>query len=348
MCLISDSSPTSACARAPLTSGLTVRALVAGVGLGAVLAAGNVYVCLKTGYVDGGSIPAAITGFALLGLGRRKPPCADENNVTQAVAASAAITTVALGLSGSVPALALLGAEIPTWALLAAGLLCSLLGVQIACALRSRLIEQESLPFPTGLATGEVIRAMHEVADAGRRRAQVLGASAAAAGVATWLRDGPPGWIPTFTPLPWLCSAEGLAVPGVSWSPLLFSTGLLIGLRGAASILLGSVIGWILLAPRLLPAGARPSYEQLSGLLLWPGLAMTFGATLVGLVRDARTVGRSVRDGALVVTGRWRPLAVVVAPLWPRPLRLFAVAPPGPPRARARARGRPRMRAGGW
>ena len=314
----SDSSPASA-ARAPRSSGLTVRALAAGSGLGAVLAAGNVYVCLKTGYVDGGSIPAAIAGFALLGLGRRKTPySADENNVTQAVAASAAITTVALGLSGSVPALVLLGAEIPAWALIASGLLCSLLGVQIACALRPRLIEQECLPFPTGLATGEVIRAMHEVAGAGRRRAQVLGASAAAAGVATWLRDGWPAWIPTFTPLPWLGSAEGLAAAGVSWSPLLFSTGLLIGLRGAASILLGSVVGWILLAPRLLPVGARPSYEQLSGLLLWPGLAMTFGAMLVGLVRDGRGVGRAMRDldGALFATGRWRPLALVVVLLF--------------------------------
>ncbi|HTU61354.1 MAG TPA: hypothetical protein VMF89_23025, partial [Polyangiales bacterium] len=35
---------------------LTFRALGAGVALGAVLAAANVYTALKTGYIDGGSI----------------------------------------------------------------------------------------------------------------------------------------------------------------------------------------------------------------------------------------------------------------------------------------------------
>ena len=55
---------------------LTVRAVLVGCGIGALLAAGNVYTGIKTGFIDGGSISAAVLGFTffavstiVLGLG---------------------------------------------------------------------------------------------------------------------------------------------------------------------------------------------------------------------------------------------------------------------------------------
>src|SRR5436190_24280850 len=67
----------------------TLRAALAGIGLGVVLAIGNVYMGLKTGWWDSGNITAAVLGFALLAPAARKglrPYTLFENNITQTLA----------------------------------------------------------------------------------------------------------------------------------------------------------------------------------------------------------------------------------------------------------------------
>ena len=94
----------------------TSRALATGLALGVLLAAANVYTGLKTGWVDGGSITAALLSFTLFAALRRSgraPYSALENNITQTVASSAAIMGFAMGLAGPVPAMALLGLTSP-------------------------------------------------------------------------------------------------------------------------------------------------------------------------------------------------------------------------------------------
>ena len=73
--------------------------------IGALLAAGNVYTGLKTGYIDGGSITAAVVAFALLGTARaggKRPYSIAENNLTQTIASSAAVMSIVTGVIGPV------------------------------------------------------------------------------------------------------------------------------------------------------------------------------------------------------------------------------------------------------
>src|SRR5438874_126916 len=69
---------------------LSLRAVLGGVAIGALLAAGNVYLLLKSGYADTGSVTAALLGYALLS---RAPGGYStlENNITQTIAAAAAL-----------------------------------------------------------------------------------------------------------------------------------------------------------------------------------------------------------------------------------------------------------------
>jgi len=55
----------------PVRREATVRALIAGCGIGALFAAGNVYTGLKTGFIDGLAIPAALIAFMLFSGARR-------------------------------------------------------------------------------------------------------------------------------------------------------------------------------------------------------------------------------------------------------------------------------------
>ena len=74
---------------------LTLRAVLVGCGIGALLAAGNVYTGIKTGFIDGGIISAAVLGFTFFALFRGKgaaPYSIAENNITQTTAAPLAFS----------------------------------------------------------------------------------------------------------------------------------------------------------------------------------------------------------------------------------------------------------------
>jgi len=63
-----------------------LRAILVGCAIGTLLAAGNVYTSIKTGYIDGGSISAAILGFTFFAVFRRRgsaPYSVAENNITR-------------------------------------------------------------------------------------------------------------------------------------------------------------------------------------------------------------------------------------------------------------------------
>jgi putative OPT family oligopeptide transporter len=287
---------------------LTVRALVVGGVIGAVLAAGNVYTGLKISIIDGGSITAALVGFMLFATFTRlsrRPYSALENNITQTAAASAAIMGYVAGVGGPVPAMALLGRSFPGWALCLWGLAIALAGIVAAALLRRKLVEDEALPFPTGNATGDLIETMFAARASAVRRARFLIGGAVVAAAITWIRDGRPQLVPQVTAIGGAVGGVSLAAltVGMSWSPLLLSTGVMMGLRAALSLALGAAIAWVGIAPWLVrthvvPAGA---FAACAGWLVWPALGLLLAGSFLPLILDWRSVVRAASDlGALV------------------------------------------------
>jgi putative OPT family oligopeptide transporter len=287
---------------------LTARAILMGCMLGAILAAGNVYSALKTGYVDGGSITAAVVAFALLSRkrGGARPYSVAENNLTQTIASSAAVMSFVTGVTGPVAALSLMGRSYPFLIIALWGTALGTLGVAIARTLRERLIVIDELPFPTGRATGEIIETMHGSASRDLGRAKVLLWAAVAAALITWFRDGKPVFIPQALTLPWGHAALAAASLwlGASVSPVMVAAGILIGPRGGASVLLGTVSAWGLLAPAVLAAGfiAKADYLEVNGWLLWPGVTLLVSSALTAFLMEWRTIVRGARD--LLKAGR--------------------------------------------
>jgi uncharacterized oligopeptide transporter (OPT) family protein len=292
-------------------SELTARALAMGGVIGAVLAAGNVYTGLKISMIDGGSITAALLGFMFFAAFRgrgRGPYSALENNITQTTASSAAIMGFTAGVGGGVPALALLGRSFPGWALALWGVAIGLVGVVAAALLRRKLIVEEALPFPTGNATGDLIETMFIGREHALRRARLLIGGAAAAAVVTWFRDGWPHLIPESTALGGAVGGISLGVltVEVSWSPLLLSTGVMMGLRAGLSMALGAGIGWLGLAPWLVREHIvkEAGFAACAPWLVWPGLGLLLAGSFVPLILDWRSIARAARDlGTLLVSG---------------------------------------------
>ncbi|MCA1827514.1 MAG: OPT/YSL family transporter [Myxococcales bacterium] len=266
---------------------LTVRALASGLAVGGLLCVANLYMGLKTGIWDSGHVTASILAFALAS-GRLTR---SENNVAQAAATAAGGVPAAAGLLGAIPALELIGRAVPGWGIALWGLTMAVIGILFGATLRKRLLEQEKLPFPTGVATAEVIEALQK-GTSDRTRPLMWGGVVGA--VVGWFRDGKPAVIPAVLSVPGL-STYGI---GVSLSPLLWGVGMVVGLRIALSVLLGSVLGWAVLAPWLVsgPLHVAANRGAIWNWLSWPGTALLVGAALVALLQQAGAFAGALRD----------------------------------------------------
>jgi len=304
----------------------TPRALIWGCLIGAGLAVSNIYMGLKTGLWESGSIMAAVLGFSgLSALGRRwgGGPGRLETNLTQTAASATGAMPAAAGLLGTLPALALMGITVPAWSVVAWGAALGLLGVLASHLLRRRLLVDEALAFPTGVATAEVITAMHkggQVRQPGRARA-LVGAGLVSMAL-TWLRDVL-AWVPGMTALPGRLAGLPAAsfTWGIGWMPMALGIGMLAGLPMGLSMLLGAVLAWGVLAPMLVGSNvvaASGGYDALAMWLVWPGVGLMVGAALVSLVAQARSLLGAMKDLRALGSGgegpsRWVLVTALVA-----------------------------------
>jgi len=297
------------------TPELTPAALSAGLAVGVLLALGNVYMGLKTGMWDSGSITASVLAFGILTAwgrlaGRRASPL--ETNLAQSAAAAAGAAPAAAGLLGAIPALHLLGRDTPAWVAAAWGASLGVLGALLALALRRRLLEEERLPFPTGFAAAGVIRAAHGGEGAGARPLLLAGLLSAAAALARDLLGA------FAAAAAWPGRLAGTAAAayglGLAWSPMMWAAGVLVGPRSGLGAAAGGILAYAVIGPRLVEAGvAQPSFESLVAWLVWPGVGLLLGSTAVSLASQRRAFAGAARDLLALRGGGWGGGALALA-----------------------------------
>lgn len=289
--------------------GATARSIASGMTLGGVLSLCNIYSGLKVGFTTNMSITAALAAFALF-WGSHKlfgtRPIGRYENTLQQTAASAAATIAGSGLVAGIPALTMLtGRKLAYGWLMSWVLNVSVLGVLVGLSLRRTLIVRDSLPFPYGLATAELLEEIYARGAEAVARARVLVAGVFGAGLAKacaelWALSP---WAPRLRLLSLqgqVFSAQNLGV-ALDPSLLMVGVGALIGLRAGLSMLLGAVIAWGVLAPRAVLEGhvvIGPDrqeslwFHELSSVLIWPGVSLMVSAALTSFLLSLRSVGR--------------------------------------------------------
>lgn len=290
----------------------SVRAMVTGMVLGGVLSLCNVYTGLKIGWGTNMSITAALLAFGvwhLVGLLGVRPFGILENNVNQA-GASAAASISSAGLVAPIPALAMITGEVLSYPKVVAWVLVvSWVGVIAAALVRRQMLEREKLAFPMGVATAETLSEMYQRGqEALRRVLALLGGAAVAAIVklAEVVLALPKLALPGKLAL--TSKAAGVTVTSASLrnltfalepSLLMISIGTIVGKRVGWSMLLGSIVAWLLLGPAALEngwvtAGAPDKvwFSQIGPWLLWPGAAMMVTSALTSV---ALSIGSSLR-----------------------------------------------------
>ncbi|HKJ90133.1 MAG TPA: OPT/YSL family transporter, partial [Oceanipulchritudo sp.] len=262
---------------------LTMRAILTGFVLGSVLAPCNIYTGLKIGFSFNMSIAAALLSYAVWNtlhhFGKGPFWGLLENNINQTAASSAA-SILSAGLVAPIPALTLLTGKELTYPILVTWVFTvSFAGVVTALAVRRQMLDREDLPFPNGIATAETIREIYARGTEAAFRIKLLLGSGLVAGGLKLVDDflykvpslGPPASMGFTAP----ANVAAKGVSQVSWrglgleiqpSLLLFGFGAIVGPRVGISLLIGTILGWVVLPEPLL---AREWAEPALGGVSW-------------------------------------------------------------------------------
>ncbi|HEY0839856.1 MAG TPA: OPT family oligopeptide transporter, partial [Vulgatibacter sp.] len=289
---------------------LTVRAVVTGMALGGIMCLSNLYVVLKTGWSLGVTLTACILAFAIFrGMKATRLVKEEftilENNAMGSVASAAGFMTGG-GNMAALPALLMLTAVRPDGISLFVWFsVIALLGVFAAIPVKRQLINREQLAFPTGTATAETLRSLHEAAHAkeggGGEKAKFLGIAAGVGALLAWFRDAKgafmPFNLPDSIPLPFQIAGRAAKDWTLTLKSelVLFGAGALMSFRTGWSLLLGAILTYVFLAPSLLASGqiAGASYKAIVAWTLWPGAAVLVASGLTSFALDWKSISRS-------------------------------------------------------
>jgi uncharacterized oligopeptide transporter (OPT) family protein len=270
----------------------------------ALMGAAEPVVVLKIGYGPNLSVVSAFLGFiaiSLIGLVTRVRGTRWETNLVQTAGTAAgsgvgfmAVVLAAMDMLNQrgLLDLHLSGPQIFAW-LAPSGLL----GVLLAVPLRKHYIDQEDLTFADGTAAGETLLLLDEGPRQARPRVAALGLGGAISALFTLARQVL-GWIPENLNFTWITPHAAALRLGTEIGVLSVGAGMLIGLRVSLSMLLGTVLAWVIAPGPLLRAGLVPSLTfnaVLQRWIMWPATGLMVAGGLAALALKWNVIAKTFK-----------------------------------------------------
>jgi OPT family oligopeptide transporter len=291
---------------------LNFRSAATGMLLGGVLCLTNLYVGIRTGWTLGVGITSVILSFAMfkvfskLKIGNEMTVL--ENNAMQSIATSAGYMTGPL-ISSMAAYMAVTGRIIPWQQTMVWLIVLGILGVLFAFPLKKRFINDEQLRFPEGYAAGIVMDNLHTGdAKEGMFKAKLLGGGAAlSAAVETMTNEKVMGAMRlSWLNLPehwddllykwWTPSLLGTPLKDLTiqfdTSIVMVATGGLMGVKTAASLMLGAIINYVFLAPYMIRAGIihGVGFKNITMWALWGGVALMTTSSVYSFLSKPKVI----------------------------------------------------------
>jgi len=341
---------------------LTFRAVLMGGVLGMLMSISNLYTTMKVGWAFGVAITACVMSFViwnflrLLSGGRLSQMSLLENNCMQSTASAAGYSTGAT-IATAFGALLILDPahrHMPWWIVASFTLATGVMGVFLAIPMKRQMINQEQLPFPTGIAAATTLRSLYSQGTEALRKAYALVIALAAGAVVgvlntaedqfvalgrffKWMRDHLFNiHLPEQVPEHGFLQIGGKPVVGLGFEPsvLLIGAGMIVGLKVSLSMLAASALLHFFVAPWLQAIDAAnvgtAGYVQSIPLVgggalfhavrwaLWGGTAVMVFYSLASLALQWQTVGRSFtlfkRGGTRTATDIDAKMAAIEVP----------------------------------
>jgi putative OPT family oligopeptide transporter len=295
---------------------LTPGVIILGIILGLMFAASSVYLALKVSLTVSASIPVAVLSITIFRyisriLGRL-PATILQNNMVQTTGSAG--ESIAAGISFTLPALLLLGYNLPWSTVMAIGIVGGVLGVIFMIPLRRSLIVKEhaNLKYPEGTACAQVLIVGEERGVQAKTVFMGFGLGAVykflASGMHLWLEVPRRAFVSAIaggrTQLFGEIQAE--------ISPELTGVGFIIGPRIAGYLFGGGVLAWFALIPAIkffgsgfttpiFPAGKliadMSASEIRSNYIYYIGAGAVTAAGLISLGRTLPTIWQALVAG---------------------------------------------------
>ena len=295
---------------------LTPGVIILGVILGLMFAASSVYLALKVSLTVSASIPVAVLSITIFRYISRilgRPPATIlQNNMVQTTGSAG--ESIAAGISFTLPALLLLGYNLPWSTVMAIGIVGGVLGVIFMIPLRRSLIVKEhaNLKYPEGTACAQVLIVGEERGVQAKTVFMGFGLGAVykflASGMHLWLEVPRRAFVSAIaggrTQLFGEIQAE--------ISPELTGVGFIIGPRIAGYLFGGGVLAWFALIPAIkffgsgfttpiFPAGKliadMSASEIRSNYIYYIGAGAVTAAGLISLGRTLPTIWQALVAG---------------------------------------------------
>ena len=301
----------------------TARAIIVAVLVAAVIGGSYPYVVMKLGFGPNISVVSAFFGFIALGLVSRSFN-RWENNIVQSAGTAAGQTAflcvlmAAFDMLHADPDLHFTFQLQPIQAFLwltTAGLL----GVFLSVPMRQHFVVDEKLTFADGVAAGETLIVLDSKGPGAREAARSMGLGTALSALLMTLRADARLLGDVWYRVPEMLrlgATGGIMNVGVSWSLLSMGSGMLIGVRVCTSMVLGTLLAWVIAPPLLLQHHMVEELVRRKVLLwvMWPATGMLVAGGLTALVLRWSVLVKTFKNlsGASIQSGDF-PMKWVIA-----------------------------------
>jgi putative OPT family oligopeptide transporter len=316
---------------------LTVRAVVMGALLGMLMSVSNLYTTLKVGWSFGVAITSCVLSFVIWNTirtvlaGRLTGMSILENNCMQCTASAAGYSTGST-IATAFGALLILDPthrHQPWWVVASFTVATGAMGVWLAVPMKRQMINQEQLPFPSGIAAATTLRSLYSRGGDALKKAHSLVAGLIGGAVVGVLNTAEDQFValgrffefmrtrlvnihlPEQVPAAGFSLLAGKPMVGFGFEPsvLLISAGMIVGLRVSLSMLASSALLYMVIAPWL--QGIDAAHAGVPGYLasipqagggtmfhprnwaLWGGTTVMVFASLAALGLQWKTIARS-------------------------------------------------------
>lgn len=298
---------------------LTVRAVIMGGILGALMSISNLYTTLKVGWSFGVAITACVLSFVIwkairVVLPRLTPMTVLENNCMQSTASAAGYSTGATIGTAFGALLLITGIHIGWEIVLPWTLVSAALGVFIAVPMKRQMINREQLTFPSGVAAAETLKSLYGQSKEAVTQAYSLVASLGFGALTGFLGKAEFPWflksglkLPELLPFGGVVKGVDLSkMPAFGFEPsaLLIGAGMIVGMRVSLSMLVGACLLYLYFGPMIVNMQEIPDASKLiKGWGLWPGTALLVTSGLTSFALQWKTIVKAFASAKLASTG---------------------------------------------
>ena len=315
----------------------TFRAVAMGAILGMLMSISNLYTTLKVGWSFGVAITSCVMSFVIWNTirtilaNRVSNFSVLENNCMQSTASAAGYSTGAT-IATAFGALLILDpthTHQPWWVVTSFTVSTGALGVWLAIPMKRQMINQEQLPFPSGIAAATTLRSLYSKGGDAARKAYALVVALGTGAVVGVLNTAEDQFValgrfftfmrtrlfnihlPEQLPEKGFALLDGKPMVGFGFEPsvLLISAGMIVGLRVSLSMLASASLLYFVVAPWLhgidvantgvagyinsIPTAGGGALFHPRNWALWGGTSIMVFASLAALGLQYKTIARS-------------------------------------------------------